>query len=58
MTHALRNTHDTGHGLAVPSPRETALFLRAPSRELPELVQEWDEEDDLIKVKYYSPTSD
>lgn len=43
---------------AIPTPRETALFLLAPSRETPELVPEWDEEEGLTNVKYYSPTSD
>jgi len=43
---------------AVPTPRETALFLLAPSREAPELAPEWDEEEGLTNVKYYSPTSD
>ena len=44
--------------LAVPTPHETALFLLSPRREVPELATEWDEEDDLTKIKYYSPTSD
>ena len=59
MTHALRNTYDTGSALAVPTPRETALFLLASSYKLPELSKEWNDEDDgLTNVKYYSPTSD
>lgn len=58
MTHALRKTHDAGFVPAIPTSRETALFLLAPSRGLPELAQEWDEEDGLTFVKYYSPTSD
>ena len=58
MRHALRKTHDAGFVPAIPTPRETALFLLAPSRGLPELAPEWDEEGDLTLVKYYSPTSD
>ena len=58
MTHALRSTHNARHALAVPTPRETALFLLVPGAKPPELVQEWDEECDLTLVKYYSPTSD
>jgi hypothetical protein len=48
----------TQSALTVPTAGETALFLLAPSRNLPELLQEWDEEEDLTLVKYYSPTSD
>ena len=44
--------------LDVPTQRETALFLLSPHREAPELLKEWDEEDDLTFIKYYSPTSD
>lgn len=43
---------------SIPTPRDTALFLLTPSRKVPEIAQEWDEEDDLTFVKYYSPTSD
>lgn len=42
----------------IPTPRETALFLLTPSRETPELAPEWDEEEGLTNIKYYSPTSD
>jgi hypothetical protein len=44
--------------LAVPTAHETASFLLASSRNLPELLQEWDEEEDLTNVIFYSPTSD
>lgn len=43
---------------AKPTPRATALFLLDQPCELPEVIEEWDEEDDLTFVKYYSPTSD
>lgn len=45
----------------IPTPRETALFLLTPSREAPELAPEWDDWDDeegLTNIKYYSPTAD
>lgn len=58
MSHALRKTHDTGAALAVPTPREIALFLLEPSGESSVIIEEFDEEDDLTNVKYYSPTSD
>jgi hypothetical protein len=43
---------------AIPTPREIALFLLAPHREPLEIIEKWDEEDNLTLIKYYSPTSD
>ncbi len=43
---------------AIPTPRETALFLLTSSREAPKRAAEWDEEEGLTNIKYYSPTAD
>jgi hypothetical protein len=58
MAHALRSTSQSRPALTIPTPRETALFLLTLSRETPEIMEEWDEEEGLTNVKYYSPTSD
>lgn len=42
----------------IPAPRETELFLLAQKRKPIESIEEYDEEDHLTFVKYYSPTSD
>lgn len=52
------NVLKNSHFPSIPTPRDTALFLLTPSHEAPELAPEWDEDEDLTNVKYYSPTSD
>lgn len=59
MAHALRNASESQSAVTIPTKREIELFLLAPHRECPEIIKEWDEEDnDLTLGKYYSPTSD
>lgn len=53
-----RSTLKTRPHPTIHAPRKTAFFLLTPSREMPELAPEWDEEEDLTNVIYYSPTAD
>jgi hypothetical protein len=43
--------------LSIPTVAETAAFFIVPSRNIPVLVKEWDE-DEVGSDYYFSPTSD
>ena len=58
MTHALRSASESQSAVTIPTKREIELFLLAPHRECPEIIEELGEEDDLTFAQYYSPTSD
>jgi len=58
MAHALRNVSESQPAVTIPTKREIGLFLLAPHRACPEIIEELDEEHDLTLVNYYSPTSD